>query len=164
MKTRLTHVLAAALVAVAAVAAAPAAEEPKFDFRVQIDMTPELVAQLKPGDLLQVILRPEVQFDRRSVRGEPLVLQRTYQPGMASSEVLFPKALAPDQIYRLEMRVTRGDQKVRYVSALAKLPRRPVDNGIRVRLFQGEPGGQRENHVMVVKDQDGVYRVQMFFA
>ncbi len=163
MRLRIVRPLAAALALAGALAAAQAAQE-KFDLKVQLALTPELTSQLQAGDRLQVILRPEVQYEQRSVPGEPVVLERKYEPGGTGDELLFPKVLEPDQIYRIEIRVARGESDVRYLSALDKLPRRPVDNGIKVRLFQGGRRDVRNNHVMVVRDQDGIYRVMLFTA
>lgn len=163
MNVRRTRSLAAALAVVAGLAAAQAADE-KFDLKVELAVTPELTAQLQDGDRLQVILRPEVQYEQRSVPGEPIVLERRYEPGMSGNDILFPKALSPDQIYRIEVRVKRGERDIRYLSALDKLPRRPIDNAIRMRLFQGDRRDARSNHVMVVRDTDGIYRVMLFTA
>jgi hypothetical protein len=163
MKLRMVRPLAVALSVAGGLMAAQAAEE-KFDLRVQLALTPELTSQLQAGDRLQVILRPEVQYEQRSVPGEPIVLERVYEPGATGDELSFPKVLEPDQIYRIEVRVVRGDREVRYLSALDKLPRRPIDSGIKMRLFQGDRRDVRNNHVLVVRDSDGIYRVMLFTA
>jgi hypothetical protein len=145
------------------------AAEPMFDLDVDLGLSPEMTAQLTGGDTLQVILRPEVQYGQRSAAGEPIVLEKKFEAGLPDQRLKFPKALSPDQIYRLEMRIVRAEDpkhaiQVRYVSALDKLPRRPVEKAIRMRLFLGDRHDIRDNHVMVVRDVDGVYRVMIFTA
>jgi hypothetical protein len=169
MKTTTTRILAVALLALLGTLGAAAADQQMFDLKVALGLSPEMRAQLTASDTLQVILRPEVQYGVRQVAGEPIVLERKYEPGMPDQNLRFTKALQPDQIYRLEMRIVRaGDPQhpidVRYVSALDKMPRRPVEKEIRMRLFLGDRRDARDNHVMVVKDQDGIYRVMVFTA
>lgn len=170
MKTTTTRILAVALLALlVGTLGAAAADQQLFDLKVALGLSPEMRAQLTANDTLQVILRPEVQYGTRQVAGEPIVLERKYDPTMPDQNLRFTKALQPDQIYRLEMRIVRaGDPQhpvdVRYVSALDKLPRRPVEKDIRMRLFLGDRRDARDNHVMVVKDQDGIYRVMVFTA
>ena len=148
--------------------AALAAEQP-FDLKVQLDLSPAMTAQLAPGDVLQVILRPETQYGIRSVPGPPIVLEKAYEPNMILEPLRFAKAIAPDQIYRLEMRVVRPGQadrqiQARYLSALDKLPRRPVESTMKMRLFLGGARDLRDNHVLLVRDSDGIYRVMLFTA
>ncbi|MBP7148643.1 MAG: hypothetical protein KBD01_13985 [Acidobacteria bacterium] len=160
---------ALALLVAAALPAAAAETEVPFDLRVQIDVTPELSAQLRSGDLLQVVLRPEIQYGQRSVPGAPIVLEKAWEPGMLLEPLHFPKVLAPDQIYRVELRIARKDDKgrtqdLRYLSALDKLPRHPVTRWVPMRLHLGDRRDLRDNHVMVVQDSDGIFRVMWFTA
>lgn len=173
MKRLVTRLPVAAALAVLAASLVPAAEpavaQPRFDLDVQFALNPEMTAQLQQGDLLRVVLRPEIQYGERSVPGEPVTLERPFEPGMMAQTVTFRKALEPDQIYRLEMHIVRASdpqnpERVRYISALDKLPRRPVDNAVKMRLFLGDQDDGRDNHVMVVRDTDGVYRVMIFTA
>lgn len=167
-RIRMGLLLGLALVALAAIGPA-LAEQPAFDLKVDLDLGAGVTQLLQPGDTLQVILRPEMQYGERSAAGQPIVMERTYEPGTMVERIRFQKALDPNQIYRLELRLVRRDDRgredsVRYLSALAKLPRRPVDQAIPMRLHLGHPKDARSNHVMVVKDQDGVYRVMVFTA
>ncbi|MDQ7008503.1 MAG: hypothetical protein Q9Q40_14880 [Acidobacteriota bacterium] len=150
-------------------AATPAPASEPFDLKVDLDLGPAVTGMLQEGDTLQVILRPEIQYGQRTAAGQPLVMERNFTPGTLVEHIRFDKALAPNQIYRLELRIVRRDAKgrehsVRYLSALAKLPRRPVDQAIPMRLHRGHKRDTRANHVMVVRDQDGVYRVMVFTA
>jgi hypothetical protein len=74
-----------------------------------------------------------------------------------------------DQIYRLELSVVRTDSKgraaeTRYLSALDKTRRLPVNQPIALRLQRSDRNDRRDNNVFLVRDSDGVYRVMMFFA
>jgi hypothetical protein len=145
------------------------AAEPAFDLKVRVDLPPEVTAQLQTGDQLQLVLRPQVQYGERTVPGPPVVLEKTWQPGTVVETLRFDEALTAGQIYSLEMRVVRpgerGDpEQVRYISALWKLPLRPVDHAIRVRMHMAHERDQRDNNVMITRGDDGVYRVMMFFA
>jgi len=140
-----------------------------FDLKVRLDLPPEVTARLQTGDLLQVIVRPEVQYGRRTVPGEPVVFEKAWEPGLVLEPIRLKGVLEPDQIYRLEFRIVRTDEKgdrhdVRYLSALAKLPRKPVENQVRIRLYLGHPKDPRDNHILVTRDSDGVFRVMLFTA
>ncbi len=159
----------AGLALLVVLAATPLLAEEAFDLKVDLDLGPGVTGLLEEGDTLQVILRPEIQYGQRTALGQPQVMERTFAPGTLVEHIRFDKALAPDQIYRLELRIVRRDAKgrersVRYISALSKLPRRPVDQAIPMRLHLGHKRDARANHVMVVRDQDGVYRVMVFTA
>lgn len=148
--------------------ATPAAENP-FSLKVQVDLPSEVTAQMQSGDLIQLVLRPQVQFGERTTPGQPIVLEKAWTPGTMVETLRFEKALAADEIYSLEMRIVRPDEAgrteaVRYISALWKLPRRPVDHGIRVRMHIAHERDTRNNNVMITQDSDGVYRVSLFFA
>jgi hypothetical protein len=167
----LRKVLAALLLAGLAVAGTSlaAAAEPSFDLKVRVDLPPEVTSQLRTGDTLQLVLRPQVQFGERTVQGQPVVLEKTWRPGTVVETMRFDEALTADQIYSLEMRVVRPDdrgeaEQVRYVSALWKLPLKPVDHGIRVRMHLAHERDTRDNNVLITRGSDGVYRVMLFFA
>ncbi len=156
------------LAVLVAAPAARAADQP-FDLKVRLDLPPEVTARLHAGDILQVIVRPEVQYGQRTVPGEPVVFEKAWEPGLVLEPIRLAGVLEPDQIYRLEFRVVRRNERgretaVRYLSALARLPRKPVENGIRMRLFLGHPRDQRDNHILVTRDSDGVFRVMVFTA
>ncbi len=156
------------LLALVATPAAQAADQ-VFDLKVQLDLPAEVTSHLRTGDLLQVIVRPEVQYGQRTVPGEPVVFEKAWEPGLVLEPIRLAGVLEPDQIYRLEFRIVRKDERgrqkdVRYLSALAKLPRKPVENGIRMRLYLGHRKDPRDNHILVTRDSDGVYRVMLFTA
>jgi hypothetical protein len=165
MTKRYSTLATLAVLALASVGAF-AAEAP-FDIDVLLGITPEMTSELTAEDTIRVILRPEMQYGLRTAPGEPIVLERKFDAEALAQPIHFPKALRPDEIYRLEVQIVRPGAKqpvtVSYVSALDKLPRTPVEQGIKLRLFQGA-GDARNNLVMLVKDSDGVYRVQIFFA
>jgi hypothetical protein len=110
-----------------------------------------------------------VQFGERTAPGQPVVLEKTWKPGTMVETMRFEEALVAGQIYSLEMRVVRPGEggepeQARYISALWRLPRRPVDNGIKLRMHIAHERDQRSNNVLITRDSDGVYRVSMFFA
>ncbi|RMG45495.1 MAG: hypothetical protein D6718_07235 [Acidobacteria bacterium] len=150
--------------------AAPAAyADGAFDLEVRLDLGGDVGARLRAGDRLQVILRPQVQYGRLSEPGEPTVLEREFRPGTTSETVRFFRALDPDQIYRLELRLLRTDERgrlreVRYLSALHKLPTTSVTEAIRVRLHRGDTRDARDNHVLITRDAEGRLVVRMFTA
>lgn len=148
---------------------AQSADPSLFDLTVQLNLTHEVTALLKPGDRLQVILRPEVQYGLRTVAGAPVEVERIWQPGNVLLPIVFKEAVAPDQIYRLELQIERHDARgrvteTRYLSALDKSPRKPVTQPIALRLQRADRADRRDNHVMLVRDSDGVYRMMLFFA
>ena len=155
------------LAALAMMAAAPVLAEEKFDLKVDLDLSPSVTSMLAEGDVLQVILRPAIQFGERTTTGSPIVLEQSWAPGASLDTVVFDKALLPDQLYRLEMKSVRRDERgrdisARYVSALAKLPRKPVEQEIRMRLFRdfteqmqaARRGTVDERHNLVYLTQD----------
>jgi hypothetical protein len=143
------------------------AQDKPFDLKVDLDLS-GVTDKLREGDTLQVILRPAVQYGMRTAPGQPIVLERSFTPGETLQTVRFQRALDELDIYRLELRIVRNDRNgnkdVRYLSALYKLPRTPVDRAIPMRLHQSFQRDERHNLVQVVRDPDGVFRVQIFAA
>ncbi|GEM_PF-2570827 len=171
MKQRpLSRLFAIAITAALAFGTAASAEEPRFDLEFRLKLSSEFTSALRDGDTLQAVLRPHVQFGQRTVAGQPIVLETAWKTGKSLETTLnFEKALEPDQLYHLELRIVRADERgrmqtVRYLSALDKLPRRPVGHAIPLRLHQGHRRDLRENIVMLTKDADNVYRVTFFTA
>lgn len=148
-------------------APAASAAEAAFDVDVQLAVSPEIIRQLQPSDTIQVILRPAVQYGLRTTPGQPIVLERKYDQQALLNPIRFEKALLPDQIYQLEVRIVReGGRKpieARYLSSYDRLPRLPVEEGVRVRLEQGNQD-RRENLMMLTRDSDGIYRLMIFAA
>lgn len=167
---RRAMLVSAAVLVAGAMAAPTTMAMGDFDLRVQLDMSGELANRLEPGDTLRVSLRPAAQYGQRTIAGKPIVLEKSWQPGMLLDEVRFDRAISTNTIYQIELEVIRQSKgkkaadSVRYLSALYKLPRTPVDKGIRMRLFQASEKDPRDTLVWVTQDADGVYRVQLFTA
>ncbi len=165
-----THRFLALLALALVVFTAPAIAEEAFDLKLNLDLSKELTASLRDGDVLQLVLRPQTQWGERTVPGAPVVMETTWSTSqVVNNQINFAKALKADQIYRLEMRILRGGdsekaQSVRYLSSLYKLPRRPVDEQLTMRLHMSHKRDLRENLVLVTRDADGVYRVSFFTA
>lgn len=149
--------------------ALPAHAESRFDLIFDLKLTADVTQLLRAGDTLQITLQPQVQFGARTVAGQPVTVEKIWSPGMKLDPVRFKEAIDPDQIYRLELRVVRRDergkvQETRYLSALDKTKRLPVDRPIPLRLQRAGRADARDNNVFLVRDADGIYRVMMFFA
>ena len=156
--------IAAVLLAAAVV---PALADEQFDLDVQLGISAEMAARLTPNDTIQVTLRPAPQYGK-TASDAPVVVSRKWEPTALAQPVKFKEALKPDVIYRLDVVIVReGGKKpleVRYLSALDKLPRRPVERGAKLRLFVGDQKDQRANLVLLTRDKDGIYRLMMFTA
>ncbi len=167
---RLLHrSLWAALALTAAVALPSAAAEEAFDLKFDINLTNDVTALLKPGDRLIATLQPQVQYGARTAMGTAMNVERVWEAGMKFDTITFKNAVGADQIYRLELRVVRSDKngravETRYLSALDKTRRLPVNQAIALRLQRADGNDARDNNLFLVRDSDGVYRVMMFFA
>ncbi len=159
-----------AVLALVLLSAAPILAEEAFDLKINLDLSDELTSSLREGDVLQFVLRPQTQWGERAVPGEPVVMKTIWtRKQVVNNHINFRKALEPDQIYRLEMRVVRSGkghetQSVRYLSSLYKLPRKPVAQPLTMRLHLSGKRDARQNLVLVTRDADGVYRLMLFTA
>jgi hypothetical protein len=165
---RVRKLAAVALLAMGLVGLQARAEEP-FDLVFDLKLTTEMTSLLKSGDTLQFVLQPQVQFGQRTAPGAPISVEKVWSDGMTLAPITFKNAVGPDQIYRLELRVSRRGadgsvRETRYLSALDKTQRRPVNQAIPLRLQIADPDDARDNNVFLVRDSDGIYRVMMFFA
>lgn len=159
----------AALALSAAVALPSAAAEEAFDLKFEINLSNDVTALLKPGDKLVATLQPQVQFGARTALGTAVSVEKVWESGMKLDPITFKNAVGADQIYRLELSVVRTDSKgraveTRYLSALDKTRRLPVNQPIALRLQRSDRNDRRDNNVFLVRDSDGVFRVMMFFA
>ncbi len=165
MSRRFTRVLILASLVLAASLSVSMAEE-AFDLKVKIDLDAELSARLKDGDVVRLTVRQADQAGTAS--GSPEVAEQTYKVGNDFTTWNFKKILVPSKIYRLEVEIIRpgkrGPMSVRYLSALDKLPRKPVDTPLQLRLLRGHTKDVRHTIVMVDKDSDGVFRMSVFTA
>lgn len=159
MKTVFTR-FAALFVAGAALLGSAAAAE-NFDLKLELAVP----AGVQPGDVIRVELLPDTQYGRTNTTA-PIVFEKPATTH--AGEIVFKKALAPDQIYRLKVEIVRpgkdGRPTVRYVTALDRTARRPAETALKLRLFQAGTREARDNHVFLVQDKDGVYRVMLFAA
>lgn len=170
MRKLFPSLLAALAVVVFGSALSPviAAEGP-FDLEVQLTLSSEMTSQLQSGDLIQITLRPETQYGIREIPGDPVVIEKKWEPGMTLQPLKFSKGLTPEMIYRIDVRILRNDTKGRpiegrYLCALDRLPRRPVEKGVKMRLFLGDPRDARNNLLLLNRDSDGIYRLSVFTA
>ena len=110
---------------------------------------------------------PQTQYGV-DTKAAPIVLERVWRDGEPIDTCVFADAVSPDLIYRLEMTILRSDGKrssaARYVSALDRVPRRPAENPVELRLNRSHRRDARDTLVMVTLDSDGVYRVSVFTA
>ena len=155
--------LVLATLLLAAITLPALAGEEAFDLRVDLAIDGSTSGALQPGDVIRMELLPVPQYGVEKAPSS-VVLERTVGRDDLRGEWRFTKALAPNQIYRVEMMILRGGTEARYLSALARLPRRAVDAPIPMRLSRGDRRDTRHTLVMLNKDADGVFRLEVFTA
>ncbi len=141
----------------------PALAEPTFDLRIDLALDGSTAEALRPGDVVRVELLPADQFGVEHVAA-PIRLERTVGRDDMQAEWRFARALAPGQIYRMEMTIIRSGVAVRYLSALSRLPRHAAAEPGAMRLERGQRRDKRHTLVMLHRDSDGVVRLSVFTA
>ncbi len=163
MSTRVSTLLALLLIAGCFLPALAADE--LFDLRIQLRLDDEVKALLHEGDRFEIVLAPASKYGPESTVA-PVVLERSWSSNNPLGEWHFSKALVVGQIYEIELKISRGDQPVaaRYLCALDRLPRRPADSRLTMRLVRGHASDHRNTLVLVNRDSDGIYRISVFTA
>lgn len=138
-----------------------------FNLKIHLQLDDEMTAMLQEGDRFEISLAPASKYGPED-NAKPIVLENTWSKSGALGEWNFTKAMVAGQIYEIELRILRGSAAdpvaVRYLSALDRLPRKPADSTLKMRLTKGHANDTRNTLVLVNKDSDGVYRISVFTA